>query len=387
MERMVRMAIEIVNARVFDGNEITAGRKVVVDGGSISESTDITETVDGSGRTLLPGLIDSHVHLYENTEFLKMAARHGVTTMLDMGIRNPEAVDGLRNIPGLTSVFSSCGMIFAYGSKAVEMMKYPEYMAVKDAKDAERIVGRQVETGADYIKMILEEKGKQQGVEYPPGVGNAVTEQAHNRGKLVMAHAVSNKTYRFGWDYGVDVLMHIPYMAPIEPELVADIVSKGTVVVPTLIMGKCLMDKLLKTHPVMAKMMMFTGRLTKGGDAFNFTLDIALASLSKLHKAGARVFAGTDSNMDDPTTPSAVPYGSSLHDELEFYVRAGMSPTEAIQSATSKPAEFFGFNDRGTVTPGKRADLLLVKGDPTKNIGDIRNVERVWINGVEVLKD
>jgi imidazolonepropionase-like amidohydrolase len=377
------MAIEIVNAKVFDGGEIAAGRKVVIDGSVIAEKAEVTETVDGSGCTLLPGLIDSHVHLYENKDYLKMAARHGVTTMLDMGVRNPEIVDGLRNVPGMTSVFSSCGMIFAAGSKAVELMKYPEYMAVKDARDAERIVSKQVETGADYIKMILEEKGKQQGVEYLPGVGKAVVEQSHKRGKLVMAHAVSNKTYRIGWDYDVDVLMHIPYMAPIEPDLVTDIVSKGTVVVPTLIMGKCLMDKLLKTHPFMAKMMTFTGRLTKGKNAFNFTPDIAIASLSKLHKAGARIFAGTDSNMDDPTTPSAVPYGSSLHDELEFYVRAGMTPAEAIQSATDKPAEFFGFSDRGTITPGKRADLLLVKGDPTVNIGDIRNVLKVWINGAE----
>jgi imidazolonepropionase-like amidohydrolase len=380
------MAIAIINAKVFDGTDVAVGRRVVIDGGTISETAEVAETIDGTGCTLLPGLIDSHEHLYEDTKYLKMAAQHGVTTMLDMGIRNPAAVAGLRNIPGLTTVFSSCGMIFAKGSKATDIMKFPAYMAVQDVADAERIVGEQVALGADYIKLILEEKGLQHGVDFPVDVGRAVVAQAHKHGKKVIAHAVTNKTFRSGLTLGVDILTHLPFTQMIEPDIVTDMAANGTTLVPTIIMGKCLLEKILTQHPLMVKMKRGMDKIMKHTDAFNFTLDFGLDAFAKLYKAGVRIIAGTDSNMDDPTTPSAVPYGKSLHDELGLYVQAGMTPIEALRSATSIPAEYFGLPGRGYIAVGKRADLLLVKGDPTVNIGDIRNVEKVWINGVEAAK-
>lgn len=377
------MATAIKNVRVFDGISAAENQTVMFEGGCLTETDTVDQIIDGTGCTLLPGLIDSHVHLYEDVKYLRMAAACGITTMLDMGIRNPEAVDGKRNLPGLPGVFSSCGLIFAPGSKAFKMMDYPERMAVRSVEDAERIVEEHVRWGADYIKLILEEEGRNDGVDFPADVGRAVVEQAHKRKKRVIAHAVTNKTYQTGLTIGVDVLTHVPFTSPLQEGLEREIAAGGTVVVPTLIMGKSLMDKIAKAHPLLVKVKNGIERLKNGRAAFRFSIDMACASLSRMRKAGVLILAGTDSNMDDPTTPASVPYGRALQEELELLTGAGMTPAEALQSATSAPAEYFGFSDRGRIAPGLRADLLLVEGNPVENIADIRKVKKVWIKGEE----
>jgi len=78
-----------------------------------------------------------------------------------------------------------------------------------------------------------------------------------------------------------------------------------------------------------------------------------------------------------------VPMGISLHQELELLVGAGLSSVRALQAATSLPAKYFNLQDRGVIKPGFRADLVLVRGDPIANISVTREIERVWIGGVE----
>lgn len=102
-----------------------------------------------------------------------------------------------------------------------------------------------------------------------------------------------------------------------------------------------------------------------------------------MHKAGVTILAGTDAN-DVPGSPSPVQHGDSLHRELELLVKAGLSTVEALRSATVMTAHAFGLTDRGSIVPGYRADVVLISGDPIKNISATRNVRRVWCAGVEV---
>jgi imidazolonepropionase-like amidohydrolase len=112
-----------------------------------------------------------------------------------------------------------------------------------------------------------------------------------------------------------------------------------------------------------------------------FDYNFVKQSVAKLHKAGVTIIAGSDSNTDDPTTPSSVPYGISLLDELELMVDAGLTPIQAIQSGTSIPAKYFGLRDRGIIKTGYRADILMIEGDPTVNINAMKNIKQVWIGG------
>ena len=96
-----------------------------------------------------------------------------------------------------------------------------------------------------------------------------------------------------------------------------------------------------------------------------------------MKKAHVPILAGTDA--DNPTTS----HGASIHRELELLVHSGLTPQEALAAATSVPASAFHLEDRGVIAPGKRADLLLVKGDPTRDIRATRDIVSVWKLGVE----
>jgi imidazolonepropionase-like amidohydrolase len=102
----------------------------------------------------------------------------------------------------------------------------------------------------------------------------------------------------------------------------------------------------------------------------------AVHTAGMLHRAGVPLLAGTDANIYAPL------HGASLHRELLLLTQAGLSPEEALAAATSMPAHHFGLTDRGLGQPGKRADLILVDGDPTQDITATRSIVDVWRRGV-----
>jgi imidazolonepropionase-like amidohydrolase len=108
--------------------------------------------------------------------------------------------------------------------------------------------------------------------------------------------------------------------------------------------------------------------------------DTVLKSVAALHKAGIDILVGTDSSFPIPLL-AGIAHGASVHYELQLLVRAGLTPLEALRAATSVPARRFGLSDRGLVKEGLRADLLLVEGDPTKDIKDTLSIKFVWRRG------
>ena len=117
----------------------------------------------------------------------------------------------------------------------------------------------------------------------------------------------------------------------------------------------------------------------RAGAATNYAA--AEEAVRQLRTAHAPLLAGTDAPNPGTT------HGASLHRELELLVQAGLTPAEALTAATSVPAKQFGLEDRGTIVPGKRADLLLVDGDPTADIKATRKIVGVWKLGVAVDRD
>jgi len=103
-------------------------------------------------------------------------------------------------------------------------------------------------------------------------------------------------------------------------------------------------------------------------------------AVAALHRAGVPIVMGTDANQA-PGVPANVPYGESAHRELELLVDAGLSPTEALRAATAAAADRFGLADRGRITPGLRADLLVVEGHPTSDITATRSIRAVRLAG------
>jgi imidazolonepropionase-like amidohydrolase len=214
-----------------------------------------------------------------------------------------------------------------------------------------------VAEGVHYLKMITEAPGH--GMDQP--TIDALVDAAHANGKQVIAHAVAVGAYAMAQDAGADVITHAPLDRALDQAAVARMADEHRIVVPTLTMMRAVV-----AH--------------SGGAGPDYTH--ARATVRALYEAGVPVLAGSDANSA-PGVPATVPYGSSLHDELELLVDAGLSTVDALRAATSLPAHHFGLDDRGAITPGLRADLVLVDGNPLADITTTRSIRRVWCAGVE----
>ncbi|CAL5867998.1 uncharacterized protein PFLUO_LOCUS2221 [Penicillium psychrofluorescens] len=360
--------IAINNVRVFDGSTLLAPGTVIIENGKIGgpcsgETCNTTQSYDGQGKTLLPGLMDAHAHPADCYDLGNMT-QFGITTSVNAFCLSPKICESLTNYKGLTSLLSASFFATVSGSEHAALIS-PNYddLLIGNTSVAESWVAGQIKGGADFIKLI----GSAPLRGNPPVPGLSQAEQAalvmasHNQGKQVVLHTSSYKSYEQGIIAGADQIHHSTLDVPIDDKLVALLKIKNStkVVCPTLTM--------MRAIPKQNK----TGSFLPAADTVRI-----------LHKVGIPIIAGTDSNSGGDL-PAMVPFGTSLHDEMENLVGVGLSPVEALNAATIMPAQYFGLNDRGVIKEGMRADLLLVDGDPTKDISATRNIIKVWVEGME----
>ena len=356
------MVTAIKNVRVFNGETLTAPTTVCFEDGYITENKQADVEIDGEGQTLLPGYIDAHIHL-NDIDNLKKAVRCGITTMMDMQPTSVELVDSLRELPGLTSVTTCASVAVGPGGllPKVVIIRDEDVIHSDDPTEGISFVDRMVAKGAEYTKVILE---------LPPATEKMLTveqvrpiaQHSHEKGTLVFVHTTTEPAWRTALEAGCDVMNHLPRRAVLPDDIVEAVSDGKHYVIPTLIMMKGLIDQ----KP----------------DGSNGNFQFCLDSLRKLHEAGAIIIAGSDANLTNKS--NNVVHGESFLTELELMTEAGMSPVEVLKSMGETPSKYFPFlADRGVIAPGKRADLVLVEGDPTKNISACRNIKKVWVKGVE----
>ncbi|MET7419020.1 amidohydrolase family protein [Dactylosporangium sp. NPDC005555] len=368
------MSTAITNVRVFDGERLGDLTTVGLDGGVITAPPAHAEQIDGRGGTLLPGLIDTHVHVTE-VAHLEAGARWGVTTMLDMGCRDAAAVGELKGLPGLPTVYSAGNLANAPGSHFVKHMGFGPSSTVAGPQDAARFVADRVAQGSDYIKIAVEDPKIPGTKALSPETVAAIAAAARTAGLRTIAHVVSADTLTTAIRAGVDVVTHTALTSRLDAGFEALLARSPAVIVPTLTM----MDGVV--HTIGRKpLLRVLGAFVPG---MRMAYDHAEATVATFREAGMVVLAGTDSN-DNPKAPFQVPHGASIHEELHRLVGAGLTPAEALRGATSAAAAAFGLTDRGVVTEGRRADLLLVGGDPTADITATRDIRGVWIGGTRV---
>ena len=243
--------------------------------------------------------------------------------------------------------------------------------------DAARFVAERVAEGSDYIKILVEDPRIPCTRALGPETVAALVVAAHRAGLTTVAHVVSADTMTTAVRAGADIVTHTALTSDLGPDFAALLAERGVVIVPTLTMmqgvvyaigGRFAMRMLAPFVP-----------------AVRLNYRHAKSTVATFHDAGAVILAGTDSN-DDVTAPCRVAHGASLHEELGRLVDAGLAPAEALRGATSLAASTFGLADRGVIAPGRRADLVLIDGDPTLDISVTRNIRGVWIGGLRVTK-
>ena len=215
----------------------------------------------------------------------------------------------------------------------------------------------------------------------------AVIEAAHARGKLAVVHAGQRVEHvRDAIESGADGVVHSFFNSVADDGYGKMFVSHGAFLIPTfpLQVSMCALpdNEGLNRDPRIAPWLspVEAMRLKTAYRTPDRHEDCAgsFASIPILRDAGATILAGTDA-LNKGTA-----FGASLHEELEMLVRCGLTPAQALKTATSAPARTWRFKDRGRIAPGFRADLLLVNGDPTSDITSTRDIAMVWLVGVPV---
>jgi imidazolonepropionase-like amidohydrolase len=345
-----------------------------------------TPVVDAKGQTLLPGLWEMHIHA-SGVEFGPALLAAGITTARDCGGEFDYLVaarDAVEKRGAIGPRLLLAGLVDAGGLKAFG------HVTAETPEEGRAAVDRYHAAGFEQIKLYTFLK---------PDVIRAIAEEAHKLGMTVTGHVPRALNAFEGVEAGMDQINHLNYVTTVMRPAgggrgAIDINSEAaqkaiqffkdhqTVIDPTAGWGE------MSGHSKQVDVASFEPGIAKSP----FVLDVkfrgmggtttaeqmhartaqTLAVIGALHKAGVIIVPGSDTGL--------VGYG--LHRELELYVEAGMTPLEAIQSATIVSARAMKLDrDSGTVEVGKRADLILVDGDPLANIADLRKVSRVVANG------
>jgi imidazolonepropionase-like amidohydrolase len=354
--------------------------------------------VNAHGQTLLPGLWEMHSH-YSGVEFGPALLAAGVTTARDCGGEFEFLVamrDEIAKRNGLGPRLLLAGLV-----DTSELRGFGA-IAADTPEEGRAVVAKYHNAGFQQIKLYTYLK---------PEVVAAISAEAHRLGMSVTGHVPAALTTFEGVESGMDQINHLNYVsrtlrAPnpaqgntstnnqgnnspldvntdVARKAIQFFVDHRTVVDPTASWGE------MAGHTRDIDIASFEPGITKapytlsskytslGGPAadsarFRARMLDTLAVIGAIHKAGIPIVAGSDTGL--------VGYG--LYRELELYVQAGMTPLEAIQSATIVPARAMKLDgDSGTIEVGKRADLILVNGNPLENISDIRKVYHVVANG------
>ena len=390
------------DVRVFDGKAVHERRSVLFDDARVVDADFRgpapagARIVKGAGRTLLPGLIDAHTHAFRQ---LDLPVLFGVTTQIDMFTAVPVMQDAKRSMAagqhaGQADLFSAGTLATAPGGHGTQFgVPIP---TLSSPGEAQAFVDARIAEGSDFIKIVLEAGGHGAGAmnSLDIATATALIEAAHRRGKLAVVHVSTEKDARAALEAGADALVHLFLGAAPDPTSVDSLARlakrKNAFVIPTFTVMESMAgvrgDDLLGDADL-AALVEREGRATLkaryGQQAQPQLLAMPKAVTAALARAGVPILAGTDAGN------AGTLYGISMHRELAALVEAGLTPSAALAAATSAPAAAFRLGRRGCVATGCKADLLLVEGDPTRDITATRRIVEVWKDGqsVNALRD
>lgn len=201
---------------------------------------------------------------------------------------------------------------------------------------------------------------------------------------MAIAHAVELEAARTAITAGADGLAHVFEDVPADDAFLRLMRRSGAFATSVLTTADCGEEaRILQGDPQVRPFLARRQRAaltnaTSEEDCSTATLDVALGNVRRFSEAGIPITAGTDAGV------RSVAHGASVLTELGLLVRGGFSPAQALAAATTTPARAYGLRDRGRIAGGRRADLLLVDGNPARDIAAIRDVDLIWKNGYVV---
>lgn len=390
--------------RVFDGtgSDPAPADVAIEDERIIDIGTDLDgdEAVEVAGSTLLPGLFDCHTHVlfshvdawrylqqpfsyafYEAARNLEATLRIGITTVrdaggADLGIKEAVA-DGLIAGPRMQISLTMISQTGGHGDDWMPSGSLVPFFAshpgvpegtVDGPDEMRRRVRELIRMGADVIKVatsggVMSPRDDPRHPHFSPAELDVLVAEATTAGRFVMAHAQGAEGIRNAVRAGIRSIEHGIFL---DDEAIALMLERGTWLVPTLVAAQGVVDA------AEAGANIPDASLRKAREV----VDVHRDSFRRAVAAGVRIAFGTDSGV--------TPHGENLR-ELGLMVAGGMTPAETLVAATSSAAELCGLADElGTIEVGKRADIVVVDGDPY-DVATIRDrIRQVWKDGSRV---
>ncbi len=415
--------IAIVGATLIDGTEadpltdavvLVTGSKIAAAGSRSSVEVPAgAETVDATGKTIIPGLIDLHTHYSPcspDTETTKrelaFQLAYGVTTARSIGLDTAETIEAIEAVrsgaaPG-PRVFTAGrgftapgGVPMQYG---IDQPRQPETM--EQAREGVREVAAQ---GADFIKVWVDSAG---GTipRIRPEILRAIVDEARKQDIPVAAHVTSRESVDELLTLGVTDFLHtLANQEPEEAEFIEALKRHGASFTPTLtghdlawllpespgmvendwelkaVLGPKLVANL--ADPSWREERLSTPNL-EGQKA---RLTAAQHFVAHLHSQGVTILVGSDCGVP------LIPHGWGTHHEMQLLAEAGIAPLEVIRLATGRTAKRLGWTEFGTIVPRAAADMILLEDDPLEDIENTRRISGVmqggeWIDRESLLK-
>jgi imidazolonepropionase-like amidohydrolase len=326
-----------------------------------------------TGKTVMPMIIDTHVHLSDTREALildlRMRAYYGVSTALSLGTDNYELLDIRgQTIPGAAR-FLSAGRGITMPEPGRTTVPYWVTTAAEGRKAVAEIAAQK----ADIVKIWVDDRdGKYKKL--TPELYGAIIDEAHKRGVRVIAHIFELEDAKGLIRAGVDAFSHGIRDRDIDDELVAMFKQR-----PSLVLIPNLPDRGVKVDSSWLRPSLPAGEFAKLEAAntdrpkVQAFYGIQARNLAKLNAAGVRITLGTDGNR---------PWGP--HEEMLDMVSAGMTPMQVIVAATRNSAEFLRLADAGTLQAGKSADFIVLDANPLDDITNTRRILTVILRGAAV---
>lgn len=374
------------------------GDKIVSIGPAGNVASEGATIIDLPNATVLPGLIDSHTHItfdpkglgYESlgisvprealtgAKNARVTLEAGFTTVRNVGASGYSDValrDAINDgdVPGPRMIVSGPALGITGGHCDNNLLPFEDHKEAEGVADGVAAVQHKVREvikyGADVIKIcatggVMSKGDDPNASQYTMDEMKAIVAEAHRLGRKVAAHAHGAEGVRWASDAGVDSIEHGHLM---DDASIATLKKNGTYLVPTLYLMDWNRENMSQRHApdyIVKKMQAVTA--------------VGQNNAKKAFAAGVKIAFGTDA--------AVYPHGLNAH-EFAVYVRLGLTPLQAIQTATINASDLLGWTSKiGTLEPGKYADLIAVDGDPLQDVTTLERVKFV-MKGGDVVKN